>query len=96
MNLLIVDDEAAARAALIELCRRSSDLSVVAEANSGAKAIEAANALRPDLTFLDSEMPDMTGLDVLRALPVRHQRRTVLVAASTQDAETGFAVGALD
>jgi two-component system LytT family response regulator len=96
MNLLIVDNEPAVRAGLIELCERTDDLRVVGEASSGAKAIQAAEALRPDLLFLDADLPDMTGFDVLRALRARHQRRTILVTANTEDAATVFAAGALD
>jgi two-component system LytT family response regulator len=96
MKLLIVDNEPAVRAGLIELCERTDDLRVVGQARSGAKAIEAAEALRPDLLFLDADLPDMTGFDVLRALRARHQRRTILVSANTQDAATVFAAGALD
>ena len=96
MNLLIVDHEPAVRADLVELCERTADLHVVGEASSGAKAIQAAEALRPDLLFLAADLPDMTGFDVLRALRARHQRRTILVTTNTQDAATVFAAGALD
>jgi two-component system LytT family response regulator len=96
MNLLIVDNEPAVRAGLLELCERTDDLCVVGEASSGAKAIQAAEALRPDLLLLDADLPDMTGFDVLRALRARHLRRTILLTANTQDAATVFAAGALD
>jgi two-component system LytT family response regulator len=96
MNLLIVDDEPVARAGLIRLCERAPDMRVVGEAGTGAKAIEAADALRPDLMFLDADLPDMSGFDVLRALRRRHQRRTILVTANAQDASGAFAAGALD
>jgi len=96
MNLLIVDDEPTARAGLIRLCERAQDMRVVGEAGTGAKAIEAAEALRPDLMFLDADLPDMSGFDVLRALRRRHQRRTILVTANAQDVSGAFAAGALD
>jgi two-component system LytT family response regulator len=96
MNLLIVDDEPAARAGLIRLCERAQDMRVIGEAGTGAKAIEAADALRPDLMLLDADLPDMSGFDVLRALRRRHQRRTILVTANAQDASGAFAAGALD
>lgn len=96
MNLLIVDDEPAARVGLIRLCQRSQELRVVGEAGTGAKAIEAAESLRPDLVFLDANLPDMSGLDVLRALGRRHKRRTILLTQSAQDAPVALAAGALD
>src|SRR5215469_3847960 len=86
MNLLIVDDEPAARAGLIRLCERAQDMRVVGEAGTGAKAIEAAEALRPDLMLLDADLPDMSGLDVLRTLRRHHKPRTILMTDNVQDA----------
>jgi two-component system LytT family response regulator len=96
MNLLIVDDEPAARVGLIRLCERAPDMRVVGEAGTGAKAIEAVESLRPDLMLLDADLPDMSGFDVLRALRRRHKRRTILLTANAQDAPGAFAAGALD
>src|SRR6202521_4223526 len=96
MNLLIVDGEAAARVALVGLCERVQDVHVVGEAGTGAKAIEAVQSLRPDLMLLNTDLPDMSGFDVLRALRRRHQRRTILVTANAQDAPGAFAAGAID
>ena len=96
MNLLIVDDEPAARVGLIRLCERAQDMHVLGEADTGAKAIEAVESLRPDLMLLDADLPDMSGFDVLRALRRRHQRRTILVTANARDAPGAFAAGAID
>jgi two-component system LytT family response regulator len=96
MNLLIVDDEPAARVGLKRLCERAPDMRVVGEAGTGAKALEAVESLRPDLMLLDADLPDMSGFDVLRALRRRHQRRTILVTSNEQDAPGAFAAGALD
>jgi two-component system, LytTR family, response regulator len=96
MNLLIVDDEPAARSGLKRLCERAPDMRVVGEAGTGARAIEAVESLRPDLMLLDADLPDMSGFEVLRALRRRQQRRTILVTANAQDAPGAFAAGALD
>jgi two-component system, LytTR family, response regulator len=97
MNLLIVDDKPTVRAGLVELCERADDdLHVIGEVNSGAKAIQAAEALWPDVLLLDADLPDMTGLDLLHALSGRHQGRTIFVSADAQGAATAFAAGALD
>jgi DNA-binding LytR/AlgR family response regulator len=96
MNLLIVDDEPAARVGLKQLCERSPDMRVVGEAETGARAIEAVESLRPDLILLDADLPDMSGFEVLRALRRRQQRRTVLLTSNAQDAPGAFAAGALD
>jgi two-component system, LytTR family, response regulator len=91
-----VDDETAARAELIELCERAQDLTVVGEADCGAKAIEAAALLRPDLLLLDAQLPDMTGFDVLRALRTGEPRRAILLTTNGEERSTAFAAGAID
>jgi two-component system LytT family response regulator len=96
MDLLIVDDEPQARVGLKRLCERSPDMRVVGEAGTGARAIEAVEALRPDLMLLDADLPDMSGFEVLRALRRRQQRRTILVTPNVNDAPGAFAAGALD
>jgi DNA-binding LytR/AlgR family response regulator len=96
MNLVIVDDEPAARVGLRRLCEGAPDMRVVGEASTGAKALEAAESLRPDLMLLDADLPDMSGLEVLRALRRRHQRRTIFITADPDDAPGAFAAGALD
>ncbi|HXD24823.1 MAG TPA: LytTR family DNA-binding domain-containing protein [Propionibacteriaceae bacterium] len=96
MNLLIVDDEPAARMGLVRLCQEMQDVHVVGQAGTGAGAIEAAASLRPDLMLLDADLPDMSGFDVLCALRRRQQRRTILLTANTQEASRAFAAGASD
>jgi two-component system, LytTR family, response regulator len=96
MNLVIVDDEPAARVGLRRLCEGAPDMRVVGEAGTGAKALEAAESLRPDLMLLDADLPDMSGLEVLRALRRRHERRTIFITANPDDAPGAFAAGALD
>jgi len=96
MNLLIVDDEPAARVGLKKLCERSPDTHVVGEAGTGARALEAVESLRPDLMLLDADLPDMSGFEVLRALRRRQQRRTILLTPNAHDVPGVFAAGALD
>ena len=96
MDLLIVDDEPAARVGLKRLCERSPDMRVVGEAGTGAEAMQAVASLRPDLMLLDADLPDMSGFEVLRALRRRQQRRTILITPNAQDAPDALAAGALD
>lgn len=96
MNLLIVDDEPAARTGLIRLCESAPELRVVGEADTGAGAIEAVGSLRPDLMLLDAVLPDMSGFEVLRTLRPQNRRRTVLLTADVGDGNKAFAAGALD
>jgi two-component system LytT family response regulator len=96
VNVVIVDREPAARAALVELCSRAENVHVVGQAGTGAKAIEAAKVLGPDLMLIDAELPDMTGFEVLRAVRAGRSRRTILVTSDTRDRGTAFAAGAMD
>jgi two-component system LytT family response regulator len=96
VNVVIVDREPAARAGLVELCSRTEDVHVVGHAATGAKAIEAAQALGPDLMLVDAELPDMTGFEVLRAVRAGRRRRTILVTANNHDSATAYAAGAMD
>jgi two-component system LytT family response regulator len=96
MNLLIVEDEPAARTGLMQLCEGVPDIRVVGEAATGARALQAVTSLRPDLMLLEADLPDMSGFEVLSAMLRRQQRRTILLTANAQDAPRAFAAGAID
>ena len=69
MNGLIVDDEAAARSRLTRLLAAHQEVNIVGEAADGVEALDAIQRLRPDLVFLDIQMPGLNGFQVLRAIP---------------------------
>ena len=69
MRVLIVDDEAPARARLRRLLNAAADVQVVGETNNGADALQLAAELVPDALFLDVQMPLASGLDVAASLP---------------------------
>jgi DNA-binding LytR/AlgR family response regulator len=69
MTGLIVDDEAAARSRLTRLLSSHPEIDVVAEASDGLQALENIERLRPDLVFLDIQMPGLDGFQVIRAIP---------------------------
>ena len=69
MNALLADDEAAAHSRLRRLLQAHDDLTLVGEARDGLQAVQQIEKLRPDLVFLDIEMPGLNGFEVLRALP---------------------------
>lgn len=96
MNLLIVDGEPATRAGLVDLCKDNEALRIVGAATSGSDGIEAFEALRPDLLVLGAELPDMSGFDVLHALPPRCRRRTILLSNRAETAAAAFSAGVLD
>jgi two-component system, LytTR family, response regulator len=69
MRVLIVDDEQPARMELIRLLGGMGEIDVVGEATDAASAIEKASQLKPDVVFLDIELPDGSGLEVAERLP---------------------------
>jgi DNA-binding LytR/AlgR family response regulator len=68
MKSLIVDDEADSRARLIRMLGNHPKISVIGEAQDGLEAVEKIETLKPDLLFLDIQMPGLTGFDVLRSI----------------------------
>jgi two-component system LytT family response regulator len=94
VTVLVADDEAVARAGLRDMLSGVSWLTVVGEAANGLAAVEAINRLRPELVFLDVQMPGLIGTDVLQQ--VTHRPFVVFTTAHAQHAATAFELGALD
>ena len=94
VSALIVDDESIARAGLRDLLADVEWIRCIGEAANGPAAVDAIDRLRPELVFLDIEMPGFTGLDVLRR--VSHQPYVVFTTAYGEHAVTAFELGALD
>lgn len=68
MRVLIIDDERLARNELVSLLGEFSNIEIVGEAKNGFEGIEKINTLQPDLIFLDIQMPEMTGFQMLKKL----------------------------
>jgi two-component system LytT family response regulator len=68
MGVLIVDDEAPARAVLREMLAGETDIQILAECATGYDAVKTAAELKPDVVFLDIEMPKLDGFEVLELL----------------------------
>jgi two-component system, LytTR family, response regulator len=96
VRVLIVDDEPLARQRLRDLLEHEGGVEVAGEADSGDAAVEAIRALRPDLVFLDVQMPGKTGLEVVRAVGPDAMPATIFVTAYDQHALTAFELAALD
>ncbi len=94
LRALIVDDEPPARRWLRELLATHPEIAVEAEAGDVSSAIKAANRLKPDIVFLDVQMPPGTGFELLPALT--SQPRVVFVTAHDTYAVRAFDANALD
>jgi two-component system LytT family response regulator len=96
MRVAIVDDEPLARLAVKARLARRGDVEVVAEWGDGEAAAGGIAALRPDLVFLDVEMPGRSGLEVLAALAPRERPMAILLTAYDCFALRAFDLAALD
>jgi two-component system, LytTR family, response regulator len=96
LRALVVDDEAPARRRIRRLLMDEPDVAVVGECGDGASAIAAIAASRPDLVFLDVQMPERDGFDVVKALPPRQIPAILFVTAYDQYALRAFDVHAVD
>jgi two-component system LytT family response regulator len=95
-RLLIVDDELPARQRLRELLDNDPDIGEVIEADNGLDAVEAILQQRPDVVFLDVQMPGLDGLGVIDTIGVAQMPVTVFVTAFDQHAVRAFESAALD
>src|SRR5215510_14102302 len=96
IRTLIVDDEPFARQRIRRLLSLEENIEVVGEAASGREAIASIDALRPDLVFLDIQMPQVDGFAVARAVPLDRPPIIVFVTAYDEHALRAFDVHALD
>jgi two-component system LytT family response regulator len=96
LRTLVVDDEPLARRNLTLLLRRDPDIGSVEECGSGAEALQTIRASRPDLVFLDVQMPECDGFDVLELLGADLPPAVVFVTAYDEYALRAFEAGALD
>lgn len=95
IRVLIVDDEPAARRGIVQLLERDPDFSIVGECSTGAEMLDAVDRVRPDLLFLDIEMP---GLDGFGALAQLEERAPLIVFVTGYDryAVKAFEARAID
>lgn len=96
IRTLVVDDEPLARRHVRTLLAGEPDFEIVGEAAHGGEAIARIKALRPGLVFLDVQMPETDGFDVVDAVGVEAMPLTVFVTAFDEFAVRAFEVQALD
>ena len=96
IRTLIVDDEPLARRNLRVLLEKDPQIEIIEECRNGREAVKAINTLSPDLIFLDIQMPEMDGFDVLEHVGPEHIQAIIFVTAFDQYALKAFDVHALD
>ena len=95
IRALIVDDEPVARRRIRRLLTGEQDVVVVGEAGDGREAVDAINSMHPNLVFLDVQMPEADGFEVVKSLGAR-MPQVVFVTAFDQYALSAFEIHALD
>jgi len=96
IRTLVVDDEPLARERLTTLLSRHRNIQIVGECVNGRKAIAAVRKDKPDLVFLDVQMPEVSGFDVVEAIGAEEMPAVVFVTAYDKYALKAFEVHALD
>jgi two-component system LytT family response regulator len=96
IRAVVADDERPARSFLIALLRQIDDVTIVAEATTGTEAIQLIEQHRPDIAFLDLQMPDVDGMGVVRLLQKRFLPLIVFVTAYDEYAVRAFEINATD
>lgn len=96
LRTLVVDDEPLARTNLLLLLRRHHEVEIVGECQSGAEALVVIPQAQPDLVFLDVQMPECDGFDVLEMLGSQRSCEIIFVTAYDTYAIRAFEVGAHD
>ncbi len=90
----IAEDEPLAREALHDSVNTRPELKLIGEADNGRSALEQINHLRPEVVFMDIQMPEMTGLEVIKRLD--YQPEIIFTTAYDQYAVAAFELNALD
>lgn len=96
ISTFIVDDEPLARTRIRSLLADAGDFEVIGECDNGADAVDAIERQRPQLVFLDVQMPEGSGFDVLEAIDPSNRPATVFVTAFDSYAVKAFDVHAVD
>ncbi len=96
LEVLIVDDEPLARRRIRDLLAAESDVEIVGECKNGKEAVASIETRKPDLVFLDVQMPDLDGFGVLDAVDPERLPAVIFVTAYDEYAVKAFEVHALD
>lgn len=96
LKTLIVDDESLARRGLAHRLKNIADIEIVGEASNGREALQLIDEKRPDLVFLDIQMPGIGGFEVVQQLDIKTMPIILFLTAYDEYAVRAFEVNALD
>lgn len=96
IRVLIADDEPLARRGVRQLLAAQTDITIVGESRNGLDVLRALDALKPDLLFLDVQMPEMDGFEVVRARGVERMPAVIFITAHDKFAVQAFETHAID
>ncbi len=96
MRVLIVDDEPLARRKIRIFLEPETDVEIIGECGDGSQAVDAIRELRPDLVFLDVQMPILDGFAIIETVGPPHMPRIIFVTAHDHFAVRAFDVQAVD
>lgn len=96
IRALVVDDEPLARDIIREMIRRDAQIEIAGECGNGMDAVTMIETTRPDIVFLDIQMPEMDGFAVIEAIGAKAMPAVIFVTAYDQYAVNAFKVHALD
>jgi two-component system LytT family response regulator len=96
VRVVVAEDEALARERIVALVRAAPELELVGEASHGLEALDLITALAPDLVFLDVEMPELNGFELVTALEESSIPGLVFITAYEEYAMKAFEVDAID
>lgn len=96
IKALVVDDEFYAREELIDLLNESGEVEVIGSCQNAIEALKSINQLKPDVVFLDIQMPQITGIELLSMLDPATMPKVVFVTAYDEFAIKAFEANAFD
>lgn len=96
IRAIVVDDEPLPRERIATLLAAHPEVEIVAECGDGAEAVRVITELQPDLVFLDIQMPELDGFEVLEALESERLPAVIFVTAFDEYALRAFEVSAID
>lgn len=96
LNAIVIDDEQYAREELIELLHETKQIQVIAQAENAIEGLQLINKLKPDIIFLDIQMPQITGIEMLSMLDTDTMPKVIFTTAYEQYAVQAFEENAFD